>query len=82
MKFNTIIRLNSSTEDGDAKRLIVNIANENRYQNLKKGIRLIKGNVTLGLNGTDYIEDKYTVRISFDAYKVPRIISRHLLGFK
>ena len=40
----------------------------------------MKGNVTLGLNGTDYVEDKFTALISFTAYKVPRIVSQHLLS--
>ena len=79
MRFNTIVRINNSTEEEEVKKLIVNIANENRSRNLKKGIRLINGNVLAALNGTDYIEDKYTVRISFDSYKVPRIVYRYLL---
>lgn len=77
MKFNTIIRINNSTEELEVKKLLVNTANENLTRNLKKGIRLMNGTVTLGLNGIDYVEDKYTALISFDSYKIPRIISNY-----
>lgn len=80
MRFNTIVRINNSTEKEEAAKLIANIANENTAKNLKKGIRLMKGNVTLGLNGTDYVEDKFTALISFTAYKVPHIVSRRFLN--
>ena len=80
MRFNTIIRINNSTEKEEAAKLIANITNENTAKKLKKGIRLMKGNVTLGLNGTDYVEDKFSALLSFTAYKVPRFVSQHLLS--
>jgi hypothetical protein len=78
-RFKSIVRINNSIKDEDAKKIIINIAKKSRALNLKKGIRLMNASAIAGLNGTDFIEDKYSVIISFDCFKVPRIVSHYLL---
>ena len=80
MRFNTIIRFNNSTDKSEVLKTIVSISNENKIRNLKKGIRLMNGNVTMAVaDGNDFVEDKFTTLIKFDTYKIPRIISGYIL---
>ena len=80
MKYNSVARFSYNTEASEIKKSVVDISNGDKLRNLKKGIRLINGNVVLGANGpSDFIENKFTAVISYDAYKIPRIVSRHLL---
>ena len=80
MRFNTIIRFNNNTDKSEVMKTIVSISNENKIRNLKKGIRLMNGNVTMAVaDGNDFVEDKFTTLIKFDTYKIPRIISGYIL---
>ena len=80
MRFNTIIRFNNNTDKSEVLKTIVSISNENKIRNLKKGIRLMNGNVTMAVaDGNDFVEDKFTTLIKFDTYKIPRIISGYIL---
>ena len=80
MRFNTIIRFNNSTDKSEVLKTIVSISNENKIRNLKKGIRLMNGNVTMAVaDGNDFVQDKFTTLIKFDTYKIPRIISGYIL---
>ncbi|HEY5392148.1 MAG TPA: hypothetical protein VIJ57_08550 [Hanamia sp.] len=47
---------------------------------LKKGKRLFIKDITCGINGNDFVEDKFSIVIRFNSFKCPIIVSRMLLN--
>lgn len=47
---------------------------------LKNGKRLFIKDIRAGVNGDDFVEDRFSTVIRFNSFKVPRFLSRTLLN--
>lgn len=61
-------------------KIVCGLISRNKKQSLlKKSLRLMNGFVQVAFYGQDFMMARKTVKVSFDPYKVPRIIKSYLL---
>lgn len=58
--------------------VMVNQVKWTKRDSLHKSLRLFNPVVQIGLNGDDFVKNINTVRILFDAYKIPRFLKKRL----
>lgn len=80
MKYAIVHKMPMELPDDTAVKIVSRIVRDKRRDVLKsKSLRLINPDTMVGLDGDDFVKARKTVRVRFDAYKVSRIIKRHLL---
>lgn len=80
MKYASFIRMPKKiAEDAPmAAMLIKHDISKRKKKLLKESVRLMNPEVQMGIDGDDFIKERITIKIGFDAYRIPRIIKNKL----
>jgi hypothetical protein len=80
MRYAFLHKVPLELSDETMVKILCGLISRNKKQSLlKKSLRLMDGFVQIGFDGQDFIMARKTVKVSFHAYKVPRIIKSYLL---
>jgi hypothetical protein len=80
MRYAIVHKFPMDIDDDSAIKIGKGLVKKKKEEVLKsKSLRLMNDKAVVGLDGDDFVKARKTLKVSFDAYKVLRIIKRRLI---
>ena len=80
MNYAAFITIPDSHPHEEVLKLATALNKQECFFKLKKGIRLFFKDAKTGLNGEDFRNAQYTLRLRFIGYRIPRFLKTYLLS--